>query len=340
MKVRTPLWVAVAAAAALCLPTRAVHAAGYSSQIQEDDGNTTNVDLDGCTHTGLIGTQTVNALKCKPTSKVAIVPSTAKGAGGMTIQLVMKKVTCGGSSCGESNHVLELDLRAVGSNIPCIGPTDCATALPFAAAAGIPYNFSSGQALFSNGKNKIGSGNLFGALASQIFLRSIGIGMIRLHKPGSNPNDCKTVPLSTSNGCIDGPIYAISGFAVPLDKALACKADTDCPAQDSCVPPGACQPTSCTSNADCSRTAQGDTIVCDVNGSGNCCVCAGGTDTATCADTAPCPEGPSTDRDLNSRASEESEALSFSGADEVRNGPTKHGHRRGRLWCLKTCGRS
>jgi hypothetical protein len=293
MKVRKPLWVAVAAAAALSLPVRAAHAAGYTSQIIEDDQNPTNIDMEGCTHSPLIGSQTVNVIPCKPSSKVVVAATKAKGSGGISITLVMKKVTCGGSPCNATNHVLELDLRAVGSNIPCIGPTDCATALPFEAAAGIPFNLTGGVAGFpgAGGKPKIGAGALFGALSSQIFTRSIGIGLLRLHKAGSNPADCTSVPLVSGNGCIDGDIYALAGFAVPVDSQFACTTDTNCPAQDSCVlPPGACQPTPCTSNADCTRTSPGDTIVCDVNAAtAACCICAGGTDTPTCQDTAPCP---------------------------------------------------
>lgn len=293
MKVRKPLWVAVAAAAALSLPVRAAQAGGgYTSQIIEDDQNPTNIDMEGCTRTGLIGSQTVNVIPCKTNSKVVVAPTKANGSGGISLQLIMKKVTCGGS-CTAQGHVLELDLRALGTNIPCIGPTDCTGALPFEAAAGIPFDLTGGTAGFpgAGGKNKLGLGALFGPLSSQIFTRSLGIGLLRLRKPGSNPADCTSVPLVTGNGCIDGDVYALAGFAVPVDSKFACTTDTNCPAQDSCVlPPGACQATPCTSIADCTRTNPGDTIVCDVNApSATCCVCAGGVSAVTCQDTAPCP---------------------------------------------------
>jgi hypothetical protein len=296
MKVRKPLLVAVAAAAALCLPLRAAHAgAGYTSEIIEDDVNPTDIDLQGCTRTGLISNQTVNVTKCKTNSSIALTPTTSKGAGGIFLTLKMTKVSCGSSigTCNANNHVVELQLRAIGNDVPCVDQTECATGLPYDAAAGVLFNIANGSAGFpgAGGKNKIGVGALFGFISSQIFTRSIGVGQLRLHNTASNPADCGTAPLLHPNGCIDGDIYAVAGFEVPVDKQFACATDANCPAEDSCIlPPGSCQPTQCNSNAECQNNPKtGDTVVCDVNGTGNCCICSGSHDAPTCGDTAVCP---------------------------------------------------
>jgi hypothetical protein len=193
---------------------------------------------------------------------VVIKPSTKKGDGGSTVQLVLKKVTCGGSPCTASNHVLELGARAVGNDIPGSLPG-------IVAAAGIPYNLASGTAAFvGSGKNSIGLGKSFGILASQVFTRSLGIGLIKLHTTAGNVADCATAPISAANAhCIDGDVYAVAGFPVPLDPTFTCSSDAQCILSSVCtIPPGICSSESCAEDADCRPGA-----ACNIN-AGTCCI--------------------------------------------------------------------
>ena len=136
--------------------------------------------------------------------QIKIAPSKKKGDGGSTVQLNVKGVSCG-SKC--SNNVIDVGVRALGTDVPNV--------------AGILFNVTGGKTVFANGKNKEALGGLFGALASVVFNNSLGIGLISLREPASNPAACSQVPLATGNHCTDGAIYAVAGFCGPRRSKFA-----------------------------------------------------------------------------------------------------------------------
>jgi len=262
MKVRKPLLVAVAAAAALSLPVRAAHA-GYqykSSIVVENaaDGNTTDFNFKQ-PYTGA--------------NFVQLVPSTKAGSGGVVFTLTMKNVNCpaegndGGTagkcgvktSGGVKGHIMELGVRAIGAELPG-GPGNV-------AAAGIPFDIIKGTAVFELGGKSTLPGNVFGALTTGIFNKPLGVGLIRLHTPGSVPTDCASAPAGP--GCADGTIWAMTGILYGSDSQLFCTGSGPCPGTETetCVG-GVCTQQSCQSVSDCTA-ANGDPVIhCD---NGMCC---------------------------------------------------------------------
>jgi hypothetical protein len=233
MKVRRTFWVLMLAGAVVWLPLRGAHAAGYQCDITND------------TAPAKTATNTVGK------GQIKIAPSKKKGDGGATIQLNVKGVSCG-TKC--NNNVIDLGVRAIGTDVP--------------SAAGILFNVAGGKTVFANGKNKEPLGGLFGALASVVFGNSLGIGLISLREPASNPSDCSQVPLATGNHCTDGAIYAVAGFLVPVDPSLLCSTDTDCGTvnlTEACdQTTHLCMIQQCTDSSEC-RSG-----MCNIN-SGQCC---------------------------------------------------------------------
>jgi len=204
MRVREMCVVVFGAAAVAGLPKGPVQAGDqYQSTIVAEEAATNTSDF------GI----------AKPGSKFVIKPSTKAGDSGVTMQMVLANVNCpnagndGGkvNSCGSKgaapgaptrNHVVEIGARALGLEIP--------------SAAGITYRLEKGKGLFeATGKNTVSGGQAFGALANGIQGHPLGVGLIRLHAPGTNPADCTTVPLADGNGCTDGPVYGFAGIGVP-----------------------------------------------------------------------------------------------------------------------------
>lgn len=257
MKGHKALWL-VAAALAL-LPARTAHAGfQYQSTIVAENAasNTTDFKL------------------TKPgTGKVVIKPSTKAGGGGSTIQLVLKGVDCvnegndasktgkcgNSGSGGVTDHVMELGVRALGTEFP--GSIE---ALPDSASvAGIKFKYVKGTALFqATGKNVI-SGAVFGAGTTVIFNQPLGIGLIRLRTPGSVPTDCDSAP--SGPGCSDGIVYAFTGIQMGSDSSLHCSGDTSCSITQTCQS-GSCATQTCSSGGDC-RSGHCGTG----SNAGNCC---------------------------------------------------------------------
>jgi len=122
----------------------------------------------------------------------------------------------------------------------------------FAAIAGIKYSLTDGKAAFqSTGKNSVG-GSVLGPAVSVIFNQPLGIGIIRLRTPGSDPNACSTTPLLPGNACTDGDPYAIAGVVVGSDPGVTCASDSDCPKTAICTgSPKVCTTVTCTVDSDC-----------------------------------------------------------------------------------------
>ena len=233
MKVRKAFWAMVLVGAAMLLPLRRAHAgAQYQSTITEDSSNTSSTHLS----------------KPSGADKIVLKPSKKKGDGGFVIQLVAKDISCG-SQC--QNNVIDLGVHAIGTDVP--------------NAVGILFNVNGGAAVFANGKNKTGTGTLFGSLASSIFNKSLGIGLISLRQSASDPSACSSVPLTPGNHCNDGAIYAVSGFVVPADPTFACTDDNGCGITQVCDPTtNFCSQETCAGDGDC-RSGH-----CNIN-SGQCC---------------------------------------------------------------------
>jgi hypothetical protein len=267
MKVRKPFWIAVVAVAgAVWLPHVILNAVGrpmlvgtdeaqagasYTATVSEDDGNTSSIHL----------------TKPQGADKIVLKPSKKAGDGGVTIQLVAKDITCGGSPCTQQNHVLELWTHTLGMDIP--GPTGAGTA--FSASAGVVYNVSNGQALFPTGKNVTNGNKTFGTLVTSVFNHTLGIGLMKFRGPGSDPTSCGTVPLVAGNKCNDGPEYALTGFTVPADPTLKCTGDSGCSITQTCnTGSGLCETETCGVDGDCRS------MHCDLSGgTGMCCSCPG-----------------------------------------------------------------
>jgi len=275
MEVRKPLWVAVAAAAAVLLPLRAAHAGQkYTSTVVEDDTNPGTVHLKGCSPKK--ATSPITPVNCPTSNSVTIVPSTVQGNGGTTIQLKLKNVLCNGSPCNTTNNVFELWARALGTDTP--GPSNPV----IIAAAGLLFNITNGTAVFPNGKNVVAGGPAFGILVSAIFPKSLGVGLIKLHEPAHDPLACGFAPLynianpvlnnnHSGTDCINGNVFGVAGIGVPLDPKYLCTTDSDCPTiTQTCqeVAPGqsTCQNEKCPGGTD----AECRSGHCDIN-VGTCC---------------------------------------------------------------------
>jgi len=238
MKVYRPLWVAVAAL--VLLPVRTAQAGyQYQSTIVAEttqNGNTTDFKL------------------TKPgSSKVVIKPSSKSGDGGTVIQMVLTGVDCPAEGndgaktgkCGNAgspvmDHVLELGVRALGIEFPGGGVSP--------SAVGILFKIAKGTAVFeATGKNIL-PGKVFGPSTTSVFNSPLGIGLLRLHTPGSVTSDCATAP--PGPGCTDGVVYAYTGIVVGSDSSLSCSGDTSCSVTQTCQS-GACVTQSCSSAAQC-----------------------------------------------------------------------------------------
>jgi len=201
--------------------------------------------------------------------KLAFKASSAPGKGGVEVQLSLSKIDCppdndngvtgkcGPSASPVTGHVLELGISFAGLDLDGV--------------AGIEYDITKGKTAFQfNGKNKI-PGTALGALVSLVFDQPLGIGIVKLREPGSNPTDCNTTPLAPGNGCTDGDAYAIAGIVVGNDPSVDCAGDdTQCSTTAVCSGnPGICVPEQCTVDADCDEG--GGTGTGECGGDGECC---------------------------------------------------------------------
>lgn len=240
MKVRRAFWTVLVVATVGAMPLRQAHAgAGYTCTFTND--------------TGATPAATTTLTKPDGVDKLTIAPSKKKGDGGSTIQLVTKDINCG-SNC--NNNVIDLSVRALGNDIP--------------STAGILFNVSGGKAAFpSNGKNKVALGTLFGSIGQLVFNQSLGIGLVKLREPASDPTACSAVPLAAGNKCTDGTVYAVCGFKVPVDPGATCSIDADCKlitaVCDTTITPHLCKTQTCvSSDSECNSGH------CNIN-AGTCC---------------------------------------------------------------------
>jgi hypothetical protein len=201
--------------------------------------------------------------------KISFKPSTKPGDGGIVTQLNLKGIDCpppgpgndGGTTgkCGVAgspvvNHVLSVGVNFAGADLDEV--------------AGVKYRIEKGAVAFqATGKNKIG-GATFGALVSLIFNQPLGIGVLKLRTPGSDPSDCDTVPLASGNGCTDGDLYAVAGIVAGSDPGVSCTSDAQCGVTATCES-GICTPEPCTVDADCDEGGGTGSGQCGSNGS--CC---------------------------------------------------------------------
>jgi hypothetical protein len=199
MKGHKAFWALVVAGAVASLPLRQAYAGDkyQSSLVQE---------------TGQLDPSKQATTTLTKSGKIKIAPSKKKGDGGLTFQLIAKGINCG-AKC--NNNVIDVGVRALATDVP--------------NAVGLLFNIVGGKPQFANGKNKTGTGSLFGPLASAVFNQSLGIGFVSLREPASDPTACQTVPLLDGNKCNDGNIYAVAGFVVPEDVSQKCTTDDDCP---------------------------------------------------------------------------------------------------------------
>lgn len=248
MKIKRVLGLALLpAAVGLLLTVPALAADKYQATIVEDGTNTTDFSF------------------TKGGSKVSIKPSTKPGDGGIVTQLNAKFIDCPAigndkgkaGKCGESgsaicDHVMNLGVRSVG--------------LDLANVAGMRYCIEKGKVFFpSTGKNKVG-GTGFGALITLIFNQPLGIGLIKLQTPGSDPNSCLTAPAPAT--CTDGDVYGMAGIVVGSDSGVTCSTDADCPDTAICQA-SVCAPEPCAVDADCDEGGGVGTGEC--GSGGTCC---------------------------------------------------------------------
>ena len=199
---RVALWVVAFAG----LPNGRVYAGDqYQCTIIADDTNSTAFTI------------------AKPGSKVVVKPSNKPTDGGVVLQLILKNVDCpsvgndGGKAnkCGSKGagadaltrkHVLNIGARALGLDAP--------------DSAGVTYRLEKGVALFeASGKNTVSSTQAFGVLGAAIRGHSLGVGIVKLHERGTDPDNattgCGVVPLPVGNTCTDGGVYGVAGINVP-----------------------------------------------------------------------------------------------------------------------------
>ncbi|MFQ5667981.1 MAG: hypothetical protein ACE5I7_16320 [Candidatus Binatia bacterium] len=213
--------------------------------------------------------------------KIQIKPSTKSGDGGIVFKLLLTKVDCPNAGAGNDkgkagkcgvkgappdgitdNHVLDIGVRALGTELPGPGVQ--------ASAAGILFRYEKGKALFqATGKNKIG-GAAFGALSSAVFNQPLGIGLLKLHTAGSNPADCAVPPLLPGNGCTDGDVYAFAGVMVGNDAGTTCASSAEC-AKTAICQAGVCVTETCTVDSDCDQDGGGAGGTGQCGSGGTCC---------------------------------------------------------------------
>jgi hypothetical protein len=206
MRVRNVCIVALGVAAVAGLSKGRAYAGDqYQATIVADDTNTTDFTI------------------AKPGSKIIIKPSSKPGDGGVLLQMVLKNVDCpaAGNDGGKANkcgskgaaddaptrkHVMDIGARALGLDAP--------------ESAGVTYRLEKGAAVFeASGKNTVTSTQAFDVLGAAIRGHALGIGVVKLHARGSDPDNkttgCGVVPLPIGNTCIDGGVYGMAGINVP-----------------------------------------------------------------------------------------------------------------------------
>ena len=202
--------------------------------------------------------------------KLAFKSSTAVGSGGLVTQLVLSNVDCPmdpqgndagvAGKCGPKldpivDHVVELGISFAGLDLDGV--------------AGIKYQLKQGKAAFEfSGKNSM-PGNALGATITLVYNQPLGIGIVRLRTPGSDPAACDTTPLLPGNHCTNGTPYAIAGVVVGSDSSVNCTTDTQCSKTAICTA-GHCTTETCSVDSDCNQGGGvGGTGQCGSDG--NCC---------------------------------------------------------------------
>ena len=215
---------------------------------------------------------TASGISFSKSGKVAFKATKKPGAGGLETQLVLSGVDCPPNNdgatagkCGvsgnpQTDHVLELGVSSLDGQLDLDG------------IAGVRLDIEKGKAVFqATGKNKIG-GAAFGSLVTLIFGQPLGIGIVRVREPGTDPSVCDTVPLvppgQNNNDCLDGEAYGIAGVRVETDPSLVCTVDSDCGVTATCES-GLCTPEPCTNDTDCDEGGGVGSGECGSNG--DCC---------------------------------------------------------------------
>ncbi len=230
MQTRSRWYFALLVAAGVALPLATAHAADKYSCTLVQEVNPPN---------------TSDFALLKPGNQITIAPVKPKvvplpSAPGLVTQLILKNVDCPaeGNDSGKAGKCgIALDptkCKAAGSPQPCCtglgtGPTcskvDAVLAMSvhFAGAdifnvAGVPIEFSKGQAVFqATEKNKI-DGSVFGALVTAILGQPMGFHVLTIKTEGSDPTNlttgCGVVPLPMVNTCLDGIPFAFTGITV------------------------------------------------------------------------------------------------------------------------------
>jgi hypothetical protein len=194
--------------------------------------------------------------------KFKVSESKKAGSGGIEMQLNIKGVDCanadppaendGGQAgkCDDVNHVLEVNTDFAGLE----------------TKVGLLYDLVKGKTVFqATGKNKLTGADAFGALVGAIQGQSLGIGVLRVHAPGSNPASCLNAPLLVTT-CTDGEKYGIGGIVASNEPGTApppCATAADCSVTQVCSA-GACVTESCTQDSDCANfTGPGSNVACN-----------------------------------------------------------------------------
>lgn len=139
---------------------------------------------------------------------------------------------------------------------------------------GLRFDLVKGKTVFvKTGKNKVTGGDAFGPLAGVIQGQTLGIGVMRMHAPGTNPASCDSAPL-TGTDCIDGEKYGISGIIASNEAGTApapCTMDSECSITQICSS-GSCVNETCSQDSDCANfTGGGGDVTCNED-TGTCCL--------------------------------------------------------------------
>ena len=239
-------WSVVTCLAAALTAGRAEAGAGYSSSV---------VDM---------GSFNSTAFSLTKVGKISAKPSSKAGDGGLVLSLKVSGISCptvdasAPGKCGDAapivNHVLDVSVSFGGAD--------------FDSVAGVKYSIDGGKAVFqATGKSSIG-GAAFGSLVGLVFNQPLGLGILKLKTPGSNPGACDSVPLTSGNACTDGDPYALAGFVVGSDPGVSCASNADCGVTGVCSS-GHCTLETCTVDADCDMGGGVGSHQCGSNGT--CC---------------------------------------------------------------------
>jgi hypothetical protein len=168
-------------------------------------------------------------VRLKTKLKVNLAASTTDGVGGMTIQIAGSGIDCSPNNDGGTDYKCGVDLVGNNDHVLALN-VEFGGAIQAMPAAGLRFNSMKGKPVFAfTGKNKVNAINTaLGGLVNFLYNQQLGLGFLKIHEPGSVPNDCDGILNGNPAGCLDGDVYAFEGLTGGVDCTAPCGGNVIC----------------------------------------------------------------------------------------------------------------